>query len=212
MDLIRWFDSISLDDAPQVGGKGANLGELTAAGLPVPPGFVITSDAFLDAIDRSGARQKVRQVIDSADPDDPATQAYRARIRTRFAELHDERERLEAQLKALAKTTPAAADTSLLDQLPLAGDVLPRLPPRLKARLFQVFDISVLWNKPAQQATVNAEITETTLRYLAAILDPSQDGFHDTHPDQPESVWDLTNTPRMCRVSQPYNSVWGEQD
>ena len=79
MDLIRWFDSISLDDAPQVGGKGANLGELTAAGLPVPPGFVITSDAFLDAIDRSGARQKLRQVIDSADPDDPASLATCAR-------------------------------------------------------------------------------------------------------------------------------------
>ena len=73
MDMIRWFDSIRLDDSPQVGGKGANLGELTAAGLPVPPGFVITSDAFLDAIDRSGARLKLRQVIDSADPDDPAS-------------------------------------------------------------------------------------------------------------------------------------------
>lgn len=41
-----------------------------------------------------------------ADPHDPGTQAYRARIRTRFAELHEERERLEAQLKALAKTIP----------------------------------------------------------------------------------------------------------
>ena len=124
----------------------------------------------------------------------PAIQAYWARIRARFAELHDERERLEAQLKALATTTPQAADTSLLDQLPLAGDILPGLPPQLKARLFAAFDISILWNKPGQQATVNAEITETTLRYLAAILDPSQDGYHDTHPDQPEPVWDLDNT------------------
>ena len=123
-----------------------------------------------------------------ADPDDPAGQAYRARIRARFAELHEERERLEAQLKALAKTTPAAADTSLLDRLPLAGDVLPRLSPRLKARLFQVFDITVLWNKPARQATVTAEITDATLQALDAILDPAQDGFHDTAADQPESA------------------------
>ena len=115
-----------------------------------------------------------------ANPADPAGQAYRARIRARFAELHDERERLETQLKTLAKTTPAAADTSLLDQLPLAGDILPRLSPRLKARLFQVFDITVLWNKPARQATVTAEITEATLQALDAILDPGQDGFHDT--------------------------------
>ena len=101
-----------------------------------------------------------------ADPGDPAGQAYRARIRARFAELHDERERLETQLKALAKTTPAAADTSLLDRLPLAGDVLPRLSPRLKARLFQVFDITVLWNKPARQVTVTAEISDATLQAL----------------------------------------------
>jgi hypothetical protein len=86
-----------------------------------------------------------------ANPHDPAAQAYRARIRARFAELHEERERLEGQLKALAKTAPAAADTSLLDRLPLAGDVLPRLSPTLKARLFQVFDITVLWNKAARQ-------------------------------------------------------------
>ena len=89
-----------------------------------------------------------------ANPGDPAGQAYRARIRARFAELHDERDQLETQLKTLAKTTPAAADTTLLDRLPLAGDVLPRLTPRLKARLFQVFDITVLWNKPARQVTV----------------------------------------------------------
>jgi site-specific DNA recombinase len=130
-----------------------------------------------------------------ADPHDPATQAYRARIRTRFAELHEERERLEAQLKTLAKTTPAAADAELLDRLPLAGDVLPRLTPRLKAKLFQAFGITVLWNKPASQATARAEITDTTLRTVPAILDPSQDGYDDTDPDtaadQPEPMRDL---------------------
>ena len=139
-----------------------------------------------------------------ADPHDPATQAYRARIRARFAELHEEREQLEAQLKTLAKTTPAAADTELLDRLPLAGDILPRLTPRLKAKLFQAFGITVLWNKPASQATVRAEITDTTLRAIPAILDPSQDDYDDTDPDPaadgPEPMWDLANTPRAIRV------------
>jgi len=49
----------------------------------------------------------------------------RARIRARFADLHHEREQIETQLAALAKTTPAAADPALLDQLPLAGQRLP---------------------------------------------------------------------------------------
>ena len=76
------------------------------------------------------------------------------------------------------------------------------LPPRLKARLFHVFDISVLWNKPGSQATVRAEITDTTLRAVPGILDPSQDGYDDTDTgtDQPEPLGDLTNTPRAVRV------------
>jgi phosphoenolpyruvate synthase/pyruvate phosphate dikinase len=34
MEYIRWFHEIGLADSGLVGGKGANLGELTAAGLP----------------------------------------------------------------------------------------------------------------------------------------------------------------------------------
>ena len=54
MKEIRWFEDIRLRDTESVGGKGANLGELTAGGLPVPPGFVVTGEAYLDAIDRAG--------------------------------------------------------------------------------------------------------------------------------------------------------------
>jgi site-specific DNA recombinase len=190
---------------------GADRAALLAAQLPATDAAAAadrnTHEAALKArIARIETAQnsKILELEDlPADPDNPGIQAYRARIRARFAELHEERERLEAQLKTLAKTTPAAADTSLLDQLPLAGDVLPRLSPQLKARLFAAFDIAVLWNKPGEQATVSAEITETTLRYLTAILDPTQDGFHDTHPDQPKPVWDLTNTPRAGTMPHP---------
>ena len=56
-----------------------------------------------------------------ADPADSAAAAMRGRIRTRFAQLHTEREQLETQLAALAKTTPKAADPALLEELPLPG-------------------------------------------------------------------------------------------
>jgi site-specific DNA recombinase len=115
-----------------------------------------------------------------ADPADPAAAAMRARIRARFADLHREQQDKQAQLAALSAATPQAADTSLLDQLPLAGHVLPGLAPDIKARLFAAFDVQILWNKPGGQATVHAEITEATLKALPAILDPSQDGYHDT--------------------------------
>ena len=41
LDPIRRFEDLSRADVPYAGGKGANLGELTAAGLPVPGGFVV---------------------------------------------------------------------------------------------------------------------------------------------------------------------------
>jgi site-specific DNA recombinase len=85
-----------------------------------------------------------------ADPADTASAAMRGRIRARFADLH-EREQLDTQLAALNAATPRAADPTLLDQLPLAGDILPGLPPELKARLLDAFDIQILWNKPGRQ-------------------------------------------------------------
>ena len=36
---------------------------------------------------------------------------------------------------------------------------------------------------------------ETTLQALPGLLDPTQDGYHDTDPDQPESVWELDKPP-----------------
>ncbi|AEH25148.1 phosphoenolpyruvate synthase [Pyrococcus yayanosii] len=44
--FIKWFEELSKKDVPLVGGKGANLGEMTRAGIPVPPGFCVTAEAY----------------------------------------------------------------------------------------------------------------------------------------------------------------------
>jgi len=44
--FIKWFEELSKEDVPLVGGKGANLGEMTNAGIPVPPGFCVTAEAY----------------------------------------------------------------------------------------------------------------------------------------------------------------------
>ena len=46
MLYIKRFDELGRGDIDLAGGKGANLGELTRAGLPVPPGFVLTTAAL----------------------------------------------------------------------------------------------------------------------------------------------------------------------
>lgn len=52
-DYVRDIRKLGISDADDAGGKGANLGELVTAGLPVPPGFVLTRSAYLDSV-RSG--------------------------------------------------------------------------------------------------------------------------------------------------------------
>jgi pyruvate,water dikinase len=44
------FSQIRAADLPLVGGKGANLGEMSHAGFPVPPGFCVTTHAFRDFV------------------------------------------------------------------------------------------------------------------------------------------------------------------
>jgi hypothetical protein len=46
MTYTAWFHEIRKDDVALAGGKGANLGELSHAGLPVPPGFVVITTAY----------------------------------------------------------------------------------------------------------------------------------------------------------------------
>ncbi|MEV6099929.1 phosphoenolpyruvate synthase [Nocardia sp. NPDC051981] len=49
-DYVATFDELRLTDADRAGGKGANLGELVAARLPVPPGFVVLKSAYEEVI------------------------------------------------------------------------------------------------------------------------------------------------------------------
>jgi hypothetical protein len=79
----------------------------------------------------------------------------------------------------------------------------PTLPNRLKARLFAAFDLTVLWNKTSGQATVSVEITDATLKALPAILNPDQDGYHDTNgqPEHPAPIGPLDEHPRVRTVS-----------
>ncbi|WP_461865378.1 phosphoenolpyruvate synthase [Thermococcus sp.] len=44
--FIKWFEELKKEDVPIVGGKGANLGEMTQLGIPVPPGFCVTAEAY----------------------------------------------------------------------------------------------------------------------------------------------------------------------
>ena len=69
--FIRWFDAITKSDVALVGGKGANLGELTRAGFPVPPGFVVTIEAYRRFAEVTGVGSAIRERLSALDVDDP---------------------------------------------------------------------------------------------------------------------------------------------
>jgi pyruvate,water dikinase len=60
---IRWLGEVAGVDELEVGGKAANLGEMTEAGFSVPPGFVVTAPAYLDALDQMGIRKNLRALV-----------------------------------------------------------------------------------------------------------------------------------------------------
>lgn len=71
MKYIRWFENLGKEDVGVAGGKGANLGELTQAGIPVPPGFVVLADAYFAFLEHNKLRGRIHQVLDTCNVADP---------------------------------------------------------------------------------------------------------------------------------------------
>ena len=70
---ILWFNEIGKEDIALVGGKGANLGEMTSFKIPVPNGFCVTSKAYFDFLEINRLRPKMKQILKMVDTDNPQT-------------------------------------------------------------------------------------------------------------------------------------------
>ena len=69
---VRAFSELSVADVPYAGGKGANLGQLTQAGMPVPPGFVVAAPAYAAYRVQSGLAERLSKLLDRLDVEDTA--------------------------------------------------------------------------------------------------------------------------------------------
>lgn len=67
---VVWFSEVGKADIPLVGGKGANLGEMTSAGLPVPPGFIVTAEAYFAFVRLNQIDKYIAKVTKGIDPED----------------------------------------------------------------------------------------------------------------------------------------------
>jgi pyruvate,water dikinase len=83
--LILSFSAIRAVDLPLVGGKGANLGEMTQAGFPIPSGFCLTTAAFQRFMDTYLDSEGIYTQLDTIARDDAETvRRVGERIRSRL--------------------------------------------------------------------------------------------------------------------------------
>jgi len=76
---ILWFDEVGKDDGTTVGGKGANLGELLKAGIPVPNGFNVTAQAYFNFLEKAGLKAKIEDILNGLDVEDSKDLQERAK-------------------------------------------------------------------------------------------------------------------------------------
>jgi len=67
MKNIMWFSEIRKANLPEVGGKGANLGEMASVELPVPTGFVVTSGAYFLFIKHNKIDLVIKEMTEDLD-------------------------------------------------------------------------------------------------------------------------------------------------
>lgn len=65
--FVVWFKDVDRDDIGIVGGKGANLGEMTKAGFPVPNGFIVTAQAYFHFLDEAHLRDDLSDLLHGLD-------------------------------------------------------------------------------------------------------------------------------------------------
>ncbi|MEM7537264.1 MAG: PEP/pyruvate-binding domain-containing protein, partial [Chloroflexota bacterium] len=85
MNYIVQFEQLDQNSIPIAGGKGANLGEMTSAGFPVPPGFVLTTEAYDAFVDTNNLQQQILALAQTVSLNDPqSSETASAQIRALF--------------------------------------------------------------------------------------------------------------------------------
>lgn len=122
--LVLGLGDLSASMLPQVGGKAANLGELMSAGLPVPDGFCLTTEAYVQAVEPLGLGE-VHSALQDTPADDLETLAAlaaRARSLITSAELPTEiAGEILTAYRALDGVPVAVRSSATAEDLPFAS-------------------------------------------------------------------------------------------
>jgi len=73
MPYTLWFDKAGKEAIGLVGGKNASLGELIRADIPVPPGFSVTTETYLEFLSAGGMKERIEEILTRIDHHDVAS-------------------------------------------------------------------------------------------------------------------------------------------
>ena len=125
MTIVVALRSVGRADGALVGGKGANLGEAIQAGLPVPGGFCVTTEAFRLHMAAVDARNLIEQLDGIAPDDGPAIGRIGGALRARVTAIPLPDLVAAAIIAAWEREDPAAAwavrSSATLEDLPTAS-------------------------------------------------------------------------------------------
>ena len=127
MTYIAPFPKLKKESIPLTGGKGANLGEMTAAGFPIPAGFVLTTQAYGDFVATHGLQEKIIVLAHTVSATDPQSGAEAAgQIKQLFLEAEMPPEIVAALLEAYetlgdGATAVAVRSSATAEDLPEAS-------------------------------------------------------------------------------------------
>lgn len=124
--FVSWFKDLSKEDVGSAGGKGANLGEMTNAGVPVPPGFVVLAKSYFTFLDENNLRPQIHRILSVCDINDPhqlatASKKIRKIILTTEIPQRIAMEIMKAYAKLGSKTAVAVRSSATAEDLPEAS-------------------------------------------------------------------------------------------
>lgn len=83
---ILEFKEVAKEDVGEAGGKGANLGEMTRASFPVPPGFIVSAACYRQFISENNLKPQVENILKTANKESPEELAQASEKITRLFE------------------------------------------------------------------------------------------------------------------------------
>jgi pyruvate,water dikinase len=127
------FAQLDKNSIPTAGGKGANLGELAAAVLPIPPGFVLTTEAYDHFVEANGLQQQIIDLASKASAGDPQSSEHASVAIKALFLAADMPEAIRVDLLAAYAGLTAAGETAVAGE-PQSGSLeQPALPVAVRS-------------------------------------------------------------------------------